>query len=1468
MMAHEPIAPALPCAVAARGASGARPGHCVSAIFISHSSRDSGFAAELRAWLQDHGYRSLFLDFDPADGIPAGRRWEQELYRQLRACQAVIVLCSEHSMSSDWCFAEITHARALGKLVFPLRIGPCRLREPLAELQVVDATGDRAAALDRLLRGLRAAGLEQLFAWDPARPPYPGLMAFQEADAAVYFGRDAEVRIALDALTRLRRFDGARLLVFLGASGSGKSSLLRAGIVPRLRQAGHDWAVLPTVRPLQRPVDELALVLAPAVGSAAGDWKAVADRLESAAASPAQAAALWSRWLRDLRQAAGGGERLVVLCVDQFEEALADTPQAGSFLRLLDALAGDPDRQAVVLATLRSDFLEALQKHPGWHAPFDTLPLAALDVDALVQVVEGPAQVAGIDVERGLAERLVADTGTDDGLPLLAFALRELWERDAKGGLLTIATYRDTLGGLQGAIARAAEGVVDIDALPPAQRDDLHAAFLALVRINEAGQYTRQAVRWDDLPRGAHALVERFVGARLLVSDREAQGRVVEVAHEALFRVWRRLREWLDADRDLLRLRDGVRRAAAEWSEKDRAADLLVHRGSRLEAAEALLREGRFALEAVQRDYLQACVAAREALLAAERERAAARRRRIRWTIGGLAAGLVVAVGLSVWAIRERSQATERLADLHWVTGIADRDVGLDPLKAAHHFAQTATLSKDPGDLRSAAFAGRLLAGGVELQAIVEPPGGVGYAAFGADGGQGVVWSPSGVAAKWPGGEGLAASQPLPESPLRKLVPSPHGRWLVRFADDGRRTIVGSRSAAAWVTLPPSDAEPAFDDAEARVAAGDGGVVRVWDAGNAAPRASLDHPARVVGAAFSPDGRHLLTWDAQRTARLWAVDGGVRLAEHRATADLAGGRVGDGGAAVLLWGRQAPALLWRPAEGSVVPLPVDKERVPVTMNAAFVAGGQVLLTWNYGGVGVASVWDAASGALRWQLSQDLAIGGVTTDAAARRLLSWSEDGSAVVADLSDGAAQSVLRHRAGLRGASLSPDGARVLTWSDDATARVWDAASGDALSLPLHHAGAVRGAAWAPGGRSVLSWDSTSARVWRVDESAGVRVVALSSSAPLRLAAFGAAEGEFVTLTRDGRLQRRVGAQPVGAPVELGRDIAGAAFDREGRRLLTWSADHRVEVRSVDSGQALTPPMRHDPSDFGIRGATFDADGRRILSWGDDRSARVWQADTGQATAVLRHPAPVAGAAFGGDGETALTWADDRRVRVWELASGRLAREWPAAPFGIRGALPARDGATLYAWDSNGTIRRLRAAGGDAAGEWSHGAGVAVVGAQASGDDRLLSWDERGGLRIWDLGARARAEPAAAWSVRGLRGAAFSADGRIVLTWADAGVRLWDSRTAQPLSAAFDAGGPVTGAEWHRGGQRLLAWSDRALRIWDFGAEADRPDAEAAARVELRSGTRLDRSGQVEVLSASAWQALRDRLGPPAAGR
>lgn len=155
----------------------------MSAIFISHSSRDGAAAQEVLDWLESQGHRSVFLDFDPEAGIPAGRDWEQELYRQIRVSRAVIVLCSKHSMASRWCFMEITHARALGKSVFPVRIDDTDIDGVLADNQVIDFRTDKEQAFARLGSGLLAAGIDpaDAFDWDDSRPPYPGLLAFQES---------------------------------------------------------------------------------------------------------------------------------------------------------------------------------------------------------------------------------------------------------------------------------------------------------------------------------------------------------------------------------------------------------------------------------------------------------------------------------------------------------------------------------------------------------------------------------------------------------------------------------------------------------------------------------------------------------------------------------------------------------------------------------------------------------------------------------------------------------------------------------------------------------------------------------------------------------------------------------------------------------------------------------------------------------------------------------------------------------------------------------------------------------------------------------------------------------------------------------------------------------------------------------------------------------------------------------------
>lgn len=636
----------------------------MSAIFLSHSSRDNPIAAAIRQRLSADGHRSVFLDFDPADGIPAGRDWEQELYRQLRACQAVIVLCSEHSMSSQWCFAEITHAKALGKPIFPAKIGPCEINTILTSRQMLDFTTGATAAYERLRRGLKAAGLDpaSAFDWDGSRSPYPGLMAFDEPDAAVFFGRDSEIQQGLELLNRRRQFGGPRLLVVLGASGSGKSSLVRAGLIPRLRNNPADWLVLEPFRPRQDPFAELAVSLAAAYRQH-GENRSPEKLREALAAGGSELAggAVLVKLAGELRSASGRRACTVLLTIDQMEELLGASVDArvAGFLGVIQYALNDRETPLMVAGTLRSDFLGELQAVPAMRElRFDTLPVGPMNAESLARVIEGPAEKMGVDLERGLTQAMIEDAETGNALPLLAFTLRELYERYGGDGRLTADEYARQLGGLSGSVARAAEAVFEAEPLTPEQAADLRLAFLAMVRVNAEGQYARQAARFGELPESARPAIERFAKARLLVFRGEGSERVVEVAHEAIFRAWGRLKEWLEEDREFLLWRKRLEAAVEEWQRVGKHHSALL-KGPALAEARRLAEAHRRRLSPDETALVETSVRV-----------ANDERRRRQGVVAGVIAGLAIAAvgGLWLWqgALRAQRKAedAERVAKL------------------------------------------------------------------------------------------------------------------------------------------------------------------------------------------------------------------------------------------------------------------------------------------------------------------------------------------------------------------------------------------------------------------------------------------------------------------------------------------------------------------------------------------------------------------------------------------------------------------------------------------------------------------------------------------------------------------------------------------------------------------------------------------------------------------------------------
>jgi formylglycine-generating enzyme required for sulfatase activity len=565
--------------------------------------------------------------------------------------------------------------------------------EMTAEYQSVDLTaGSRSVAfavtsgdatatvafseqgLQRLKIGIERSGIDaKHFDWppasDPNRPPYRGLKPLEADDAGIFFGRDAAVIGALDNLRALREAVPPRLLVILGASGAGKSSFLRAGLIPRLARDTRNFHVLPIVRP-ERAV----------ITGEAGLLRAVEGAFQAATIATTRA---------DLRTAIDGGATALrpllqqlaekvtlstadavvkpkpatlVIAIDQGEELFLTEGQdeARKFLALLRELLTGHDPAIAALFTIRSDNYERLQLAAELEGVRQvTLSLPPMPKGAYAEVIKGPAKrldgtPRALKVEDSLVQSLMTDLeagGAKDSLPLLAFTLERLYGEYHAGGQLKLEHYAE-LGGIAGSLEAAVKQAfkaANADAKIPRDRH----ARLALLRRGlipwvagidpDTGAPRRRVARLSEIPAEARPLMNLLVDQRLLSTDvsTDTGEKTVEPAHEALLRQWGLLHGWLREDSGLLGIMHGVKRASRDWAANAKNATWLTHTTDRLKAAERLFERVDLAanLEPTDRDYLAACRDSERLTLRA--------RKRTRTVVGTLAAGLIV--GATGW---------------------------------------------------------------------------------------------------------------------------------------------------------------------------------------------------------------------------------------------------------------------------------------------------------------------------------------------------------------------------------------------------------------------------------------------------------------------------------------------------------------------------------------------------------------------------------------------------------------------------------------------------------------------------------------------------------------------------------------------------------------------------------------------------------------------------------------------------
>jgi hypothetical protein len=579
-------------------------------VFVSYSRADSRHAADIDRLLRANGLNSFFdrRKLDP--GLP----WVRALEKAIGAAKAAIVLIGPHGFGNTQQYErELAIIRQTRDPAF--RVIPVILPETVRELPFdflqnltridfsnVGKVSDAPDELERLLRAVHG-GLAPGDEVRQAICPWRGLDAFREEDSAFFFGRGSRSEPASPIGELVRKVREHPFVIVVGRSGSGKSSLVFAGLVPALRrEQDRFWNVL-TLRPGAIPLRALASAFNPRAddeGAAEYETK-ISKEADQLRAGDLDLLAHMIR--RQLDGAEGKPDRLL-LYIDQWEELYAQgasgsdkeraNQNARDVTRFIDLLLTAAQTAPVtVVGTVRADFYDPLIGHPEVRAllPTRQVLLARMSRSELESTIVGPASKVGLAFDPPtLVQRILDEAGEDEGiLPLLQYALKESWKRRS-GSTISADSYVGS-GGVREAIRNTAEQT--FEELSAEDQRATRRLFLRLVTPGEGREDTRARVAMPSEP-SQRRIVEQFAGPklRLLVtgSDGTAQP-TVEVVHEALIRTWPRLREWIDANRQRLRARAALLQAKAEWEQNGRRQDLLLPAGFQLERARALMAE-------------------------------------------------------------------------------------------------------------------------------------------------------------------------------------------------------------------------------------------------------------------------------------------------------------------------------------------------------------------------------------------------------------------------------------------------------------------------------------------------------------------------------------------------------------------------------------------------------------------------------------------------------------------------------------------------------------------------------------------------------------------------------------------------------------------------------------------------------------------------------------------------------------
>ncbi|MFC1959131.1 ABC transporter substrate-binding protein [Chloroflexota bacterium] len=1208
--------------------------------------------------------------------------------------------------------------------------------------------------------------------------PYKGLRAFQPADHDDFFGREA----LIDDLVSQLAENGAmsRFLAIVGPSGSGKSSLVKAGLIPALWRgdlSGSERWFIVDMLPGTHPLDTLEVALMKVAADQAGNLREQLQRDERGLLRVA-----------DLILPDDSSD--LVLIIDQFEEVFTlvdDEAVREHFLAMLTTAVIAPRSRVRIVVTLRADFYDRPLRYPGFgELVRDQMQtIMPLSAEELERAIVRPAKQVGVKFEEGLVPAIIEEIHYQPGgLPLLQYALTELFEQ-RDNHTLTHAAYQ-TIGGMVGALAGRADEI--FDGLDKAGQETTRQMFLRLVTLGEGVEDTRRRVKRSELLAVTEdfdlmdEIIDTYAGYRLLALDNDPETRspTVEVGHEAILREWERLRSWLNEYRDEIRLQRQLSHATEEWIEAGQDTSYLV-RGTRLEQLESWVAETELALTGKERQFLEASIAEQEQQNMLEDTR----KRRFRLGVS-VAFAIVTILGVLSFLLYRQSESNLGLAQRR-----ADEAASIAlAIRAQQVF--------DNGDsllaLSLAQIANRIPDPPLDVQRTLNN---LSY---------------------YPG--------------IRRIVDQRHTDAVrsVAFSPDGRMALSGSCAeggtncvrgelflwdVATGQQLHNMEGHTAgVNDAifnpdpnvRTAVSASDDQTLILWDVDQTSStfgqqlHTFAGHTGEVNSVAFSHNGKTALSASNDQTLILWDVDQtsstfGQQL--HTFTGHTAGWQsvaFSPDGRIAISASTHSDGTLWDVDMSS----PTFGEQLQslaghsgVVNNVVFSPDGKTVLSAATDSTLILWDIDATSPTFGEQLRifvgySHQPVNDVAFSPDGRTAVSVSDD-SLIVWDVDPTSPtvnqklQTLTGHTGFLRNVAFSPDGRTVLTGSICGSDRscgeliLWDVAPGAQLQTFIGHTSPVYNVAFSHDGRTALSasFDDTLI-LWDVDTASpdfGKQI-----------------------LTLEGHTDR----------------VYGVDFSADGRIALSGSFDNtlilwNVDTSSPDFGEQIHTLEGHTDQVYDV---VFNPDDRTALSASEDGTLILWDVDEASATfgQPLRnlegHTWAVNSAAFSPDGRTALSASKDSTLILWDV-------DQTSPTFGQQ--RHTLEGHSSWVWDV----------------------------AFSPDGQTALSVSEDGTLILWDVD-----EASATFgqqirtfvdNVSRMSSVDFSADGRTALAsscgdldshyyyYCDVGtITLWDIETGEQLSTFTGHAGAVFNVAFSPNGQTALSASaDHTARLWRI----DSPD-------------------------------------------